>query len=140
MSRKLKEHLNIYVYIYFPLLVSILFYLISLHTNENLIFSNNLKIYSVEISLSILGILLTILGLFAALPENKYEGAMKKYNYYNIIFNTLFFGILAAVVHLVATLIGICVSLQVYLFLIYISETIIATVWIYKILKLVYRT
>lgn len=139
MSRKLKEHLNIYIYIYFPGFISILFYIIDKYTVQTKMLGKNLEGVSIEISLAILGILLTILGLFAALPENKYDRAMKKYNYYNIIFNTLFIGIVAAVIHLVATLINIAISMQIYLFIVYISETFIATVWIYKILKLIYR-
>lgn len=140
MIRKVYEHLNLYIYLYIPVSLAVL-YSVIVHITGNVFLLNDTFIdNSIEISLTILGILLTLLGLFAALPKTKYDEGMEKYGYYKIIFNTLFIGVLATIIHLITNLLSLSETLEVYLFIIYMSETVVATVWIYRILRLIYSS
>lgn len=138
MRRSLKEYFNIYIYIIVPILIVAFYKFVLSGFSQFSEITNRLYEFSPDIPLTFLGVLLTLLGLLTALPPSKYDEAMRKYKYYKIIFSSLAYGIFAALGHLMLFLLNIGESYQVFLFLVYISETLISTYWIYQITKLVF--
>jgi len=138
VKRNIKEYFNIYIYIIDPVFIITIYKFILNRFSPFIELTNRIQEFSPDIPLAFLGVLLTLLGLLTALPPSKYDKAMKKYNYYSILFSSLLYGIFATLGHLILFLLNILEVYQVYFFLIYISETMISTYWVYQITKLVF--
>lgn len=132
--RKIYEGFYLNIYIIIPLIVLVVYIVSYFATDFNL---NNIKTFNknkIEISITIAGILLTIMGLFASLPNTEFRKLMKKYNHDKIINRTLFLGVIASLFTVILSVIERLILIQSILFIVAITETIIASVWIYKTL------
>lgn len=134
-KRRLYEKFNIYLYINVPLISLVFYGIIRYCTSfslKKIVTFNNSKI---EIFIAIAGILLTIMGLFISLPGNEFRKLMKKYGHDKIIMRILFIGILSSLLGLILAISELFINLQVLFFIITMTETILATWWMYDIFK-----
>lgn len=135
--RKLYEYLNIYIYIILPILFTAFYWY--LESNKIFSFANisNYIDYSFEFILATLGVLLTLLGLMFSLPNNTYRKLMKKYKHDEIIYNTIFLGIIVSILFVFLFFVDMLPALREYLFVIVLIELCISSFWIFKTLKFI---
>ena len=81
--------------------------------------------------IKITGMFLTVMSLFISLPSSKNIEVIRKYRRDLIIVRTLSIGIVCSVFGLVLTMIEVLLGLQSVLFIIVMTETILATIWLY---------
>lgn len=133
-KRKLYEKFYLNIYFIVPCIVLILYLLIYIFTGYRLSDSQSFNSSKIEISITIAGILLTIMGLFTSLPNTEFRQLMKKYNHDKIINRTLFFGVIASIFTVILSVIEKLIAFQSILFVIALTETIVASIWLYKTL------
>lgn len=132
--RKIYEKFYLNIYIIVPLIVLFLYFISYIFLDFNL---NDIVTYNenkIEISMTIAGILLTIMGLFTSLPDTEFRKLMKQFNHDKIINRTLFVGVLSSMFTVILSIIEKLIWIQSVLFIINITETIIASIWLYKTL------
>lgn len=134
-KRTIYEKFNLYIYIIVPIIVLVTYLILNICFKFSLTDVKTLNEKIIDISLTLAGILLTILGLFLALPNTKFRELMKKYKHDMIINNTLIIGILTLLATTFLSAIEKFPNVTSILFLIGFTETIIASIWIYNILK-----
>ena len=132
--RKAYEKFCLNIYLIVPFLVVLLYFLICYLTEYNLSNSQNFNENKIEISITIAGILLTIMGLFTSLPNTKFRQLMKKYNHDKIINKTLFYGVMTSIITVILAVIEKMILAQSIFFIIAMTETVIASIWLYKTL------
>lgn len=136
IRRNIFEYFMLRIYIFAPLVTLLLYYLVLvLILNFNLSVISTFNETKIEISLTITSILLTIMGLFASLPNTEFRVMMKKYGHDKIINGTLFIGVISSLLLILFAVSEVCIKLQVLLFLISVTETFVASIWLYKTLK-----
>lgn len=131
--RWIYEKFNIYIYLIIPIFITSIYFLCFKDFQLSKI--QNYNQYNFEFVLTMLGALLTILGLMFTLPENNYRRLMKKYKHDEIINNTIFSGIISSLVFIVLLIIEVLPSIQEFLFITVICEVLIASWWMYRTLK-----
>lgn len=129
------EKINLYIYVAFPFVVTVIYMIIRSELNWDFISIPTFQKYSFELVLSFFGVLLTLLGLFAALPNTKFKKLLKFYNHMKIINRTLAIGIFSALIFLILYLFESNSLLQEIMFIFAITETLIATRRIYSVTK-----
>ena len=134
-KRTVYEKFNLHIYIIVPAIILIIYSILNLLFNFTLTEINTLNEKIIDISLTLAGILLTILGLFLALPSTKFRELMKEYGHDKIIGNTLIIGILTLLVTTILSVMEKLPLIASLLFLVGFTETIIASIWIYQTLK-----
>lgn len=132
--RTLYEKVNIYIYIVLPIGILILYKFINCISGFNLMVINTYKENVLDISMALVALLLTIMGLFTSLPNTEMRELMKKYSHDKIINRTLFLGVLTSLLTLILSIIEKCLFLQSILFIVSIVETLVASIWLYKTL------
>lgn len=137
MKRKLYELINIRSYIIFPLLICSIYLFVNRESQYSISKLENYQIYGFEFVLTILGILLTLLGLMFSLPNNQYRHLMKKYKHDEIIFNTIFIGIAASIGFIILFFFDAFYKFQELLFIVIILELAISSYRVYKTLKFI---
>lgn len=135
MFRKLYEKINIYIYWVVPLLVSLVYlYLVSVGI-FNLQATDNYNAYKFDFISNLLGTLLTVYGFMAILPENNFRRLLRKIGHDNILNRTVLIGVLSSLAFVTLFLIGFENTLHDILFLVAVTETVIATLKIFAILR-----
>lgn len=135
LKRTIYEKFNLYIYLIIPLLVLLAYLVCNVLFDFKLTEIKTLNKHIIDISLTLSGILLTILGLFLALPNTEFRQLMKKYNHDKIINNTLTIGILTMLATTLLSTIEKLPNIASLLFLIGFTETILASVWMHQTLK-----
>ncbi|MGF3114744.1 hypothetical protein ACQV2R_05120 [Facklamia sp. P12937] len=133
--RKVFEKVNVYIYFVIPFLVCLIYYFLMISNLLNLQAIDNYNNHKFDFVVTLLGTLLTIYGFMMMLPENKFRKALRIYKHDEIINNTIFIGILSSLIFILMYLIGYESWLHDLFFLVTISETTIATIKIFKILR-----
>ena len=132
--RTIYEKFNLNIYIIVPLIVLLLYFVSDLLFGFNLADIKTYNENKIEISITISGILLTIMGLFTSLPNTKFRELMKKYNHDKIVNRTLLIGVLSSIFTVILSVSEKLIIIESALFIIGITETIIASIWLYKTL------
>ena len=135
MLRTLYEKFNIYIYIIVPAFLCSVYIILLLTGNFDLNCISNYTTHKFDFILAILSVLLTVYGFMLSLPENKFRSLMRRYKYDDIINNTIVIGILSALSFILLFLLETLGVVQDLLFITVSCEVVIATVWIYRILK-----
>lgn len=131
MKRCIYELYNLYIYFTIPvIMVLFILFFIGFEDLPLEVFQN----FKIEISLSLIGVLLTILGLFASLPDSNFLKLLKRYNHDTILYRTLLLGILSSAVVVALTLIGKFEKGQYIMLIVSLVETVIASIHIYRII------
>lgn len=131
MKRCIYELYNLYIYFTIPVVVVLfILFFIGFEDLPLEVFQN----FKIEISLSLIGVLLTILGLFASLPDSNFLKLLKRYNHDTILYRTLLLGILSSAVVVALTLIGKFEKGQYIMLIVSLVETVIASIHIYRII------
>lgn len=138
--RKIYEKFNIYIYLAVPSMVCLVYFLLSNYCIFDLEMIKKYQEHKFEVALSMLGVLLTVYGFMMSLPENNFRSLMRRYKHDEIINNTIFFGIMASLVFVILYLLELLPNIQDYVFIFFMSEVVIATTWIYKVLKYIGKT
>lgn len=139
MKRKLYEKLNLNIYIIFPIIVVLIYLLLYILFDFQLSDFQNFNFYQFDCVLAMLIILLIVLGLIRLLPENRYRKMMRKYGHDKILYNTMFYGIVSSMSFIFVFFIDKTVIIQEFLFIIAFCETTIATIWILRTLRAIYK-
>lgn len=134
LKRKCFEKFNIYIYFFIPAVVVTVYLLCKKIFNFNLNSLNTFNYEVINISLAFTGILLTLMGLFASLPNSEFIQLLKKYNHDKILYRTLFLGTISFFITILLSIFEVFSYLKPIFFLIGISESIIASINIYLIL------
>lgn len=129
--RWIYEKFNIHIYIIIP---SLLILLISRFAN--CIPTEGLQEHSIEVSLTFFGVFLTLMGILVAFPSSKKLALLQKYKHIQIVFLTLACGIISSLLLLISGLLKYH-EYSLYLFIIIITETVIATVKLYGMSKFI---
>lgn len=137
--RKIYEKFNLNIFIIAPLIVITLYFASYYLLDFNLSSIVTYNYYKIEISMAIAGILLMIMGLFTSLPSTNFRKLMKQYGHDKIIYRTLFFGVLSSLFTVLFAVAEVLVGAQSILFIISITETIIASIWLYSTLMHINR-
>lgn len=135
--RKFYEKLNLHVYIIVPFVFVLLHYTLVYAAKINIFDNQSFSENSFEFVLTMLGVLLTILGLMFTLPDNKYRELMKRYNHDRIIYNSIFIGILSSMVFVFLYFIDISTFIQELMYVTVFSEVAISTWWIFRTLVVI---
>lgn len=98
-----------FIYLHVLLFIFVVFYSL---INEIIVKTDFLAIsaykeFSMDICIGILSVLLTLLGLFLALPNTEYRRLMKKYNHDKIILNHIFCGSISSLIFIILSIINI---------------------------------
>lgn len=129
--RWIYEKFNIHIYIIIP---SLLILLISHFTN--CIPTEGLQEHSIEISLTFLGVFLTLMGILVAFPSSEALALLQRYKHIQIVFLTLVCGIISSLLLLISGLLKYH-EYSLHLFTIMITETVIAAVKLYGMSKFI---
>lgn len=129
--RWIYEKFNIHIYIIIP---SLLILLISHFAN--CIPTEGLQEHSIEVSLTFFGVFLTLMGILVAFPSSKKLALLQRYKHTQIVFLTLSCGIISSLLLLISGLLKYH-EYSLYLFIIIITETVIATVKLYGMSKFI---
>lgn len=129
--RWIYEKFNIHIYIIIP---SLLILLISRFAN--CIPTEGLQEHSIEVSLTFFGVFLTLMGILVAFPSSKKLALLQRYKHTQIVFLTLSCGIISSLLLLISGLLKYH-EYSLYLFIIIITETVIATVKLYGMSKFI---
>ena len=132
--RWIYEKFNIHIYIIVP---SLLILLISHFTN--CIPTEGLQEHSIEVSLTFFGVFLTLMGILVAFPSSKKLALLQRYKHTQIVFLTLSCGIISSLLLLISGLLKYH-EYSLYLFIIIITETVIATVNLYGMSKFINKS
>lgn len=132
--RWIYEKFNIHIYIIVP---SLLILLISHFTN--CIPTEGLQEHSIEVSLTFFGVFLTLMGILVAFPSSKKLALLQRYKHTQIVFLTLSCGIISSLLLLISGLLKYH-EYSLYLFIIIITETVIATVKLYGMSKFINKS
>lgn len=135
--RKMYEKFNIYVYLFIPLILVSVHYLLVNYFHVNFLDTSSFSQRSFEFVLTMLGVLLTIFGLLFTLPDNEYRKMMKLYNHDKIIFNTIFSGIISSLIFMALYFFEISTYAQESLVIVIFSEVAISTWWIFRTLRII---
>ena len=131
----IKELIFVYIHIILLLLI-IAFYIINkFYFRINFSGIDSYTEYSMEICIGILSMLLTLLGLFTALPNTEYRKRMKKYKHDYIILNNIFFGSLSCIVFITFSILGLCNSKLPYFLLYSIGTTVVVSYYMFQTSK-----
>ena len=129
--RWIYEKFNIHIYIIIP---SLLILLISRFAN--CIPTEVLQEHSIEVSLTFFGVFLTLMGILVAFPSSEKLALLQRYKHTQIVFLTLACGIISSLLLLISGLLKYH-EYSLYLFIIIITETVIATVKLYGMSKFI---
>lgn len=132
--RWIYEKFNIHIYIIIP---SLLILLISHFAN--CIPTEGLQEHSIEVSLTFFGVFLTLMGILVAFPSSKKLALLQRYKHTQIVFLTLTCGIISSLLLLISGLLKYH-EYSLYLFIIIITETVIATVKLYGMSKFINKS
>lgn len=132
--RWIYEKFNIHIYIIIP---SLLILLISRFAN--CIPTEGLQEHSIEVSLTFFGVFLTLMGILVAFPSSKKLALLQRYKHTQIVFLTLSCGIISSLLLLISGLLKYH-EYSLYLFIIIITETVIATVKLYGMSKFINKS
>lgn len=132
--RWIYEKFNIHIYIIIP---SLLILLISHFAN--CIPTEGLQEHSIEVSLTFFGVFLTLMGILVAFPSSKKLALLQRYKHTQIVFLTLSCGIISSLLLLISGLLKYH-EYSLYLFIIIITETVIATVKLYGMSKFINKS
>lgn len=132
--RWIYEKFNIHIYIIIP---SLLILLISHFAN--CIPTEGLQEHSIEVSLTFFGVFLTLMGILVAFPSSKKLALLQRYKHTQIVFLTLACGIISSLLLLISGLLKYH-EYSLYLFIIIITETVIATVKLYGMSKFINKS
>lgn len=132
--RWIYEKFNIHIYIIIP---SLLILLISRFAN--CIPTEGLQEHSIEVSLTFFGVFLTLMGILVAFPSSKKLALLQRYKHTQIVFLTLTCGIISSLLLLISGLLKYH-EYSLYLFIIIITETVIATVKLYGMSKFINKS
>lgn len=135
MFRYLYEKFNIYIYLLIPVFVMIFYVILRNNDLLNLQAISNYNNHKFDFVLTLLGTLLTVYGFMAMLPENKFRELLRKYKHDEILNNTVFIGVLSSMIFIVMFMLGFENIINDFMFLIALSETIIASFKIFRLLK-----
>lgn len=133
-GRILYEKINIYVYCIIPLIVISLYLIISrlLDFDLNKIQTFNGEI--INISLTLTGVLLTLMAIFASFSNSEFIKYLKEYKHEIIFYRTIFCGIVFLLITIIISVMEILTVLKPIFFLAGFTETIIVTKKVYDIL------
>lgn len=135
MLRLMYEKFNVYIYVIIPALLIAGYLFLNNKYGFCLSKINNYNDYKFEFTYSMLALLLTLLGLMQALPSNRrtlrYRKLMKKYKHDEIIYNTLFIGIVASISFIILYMIEKYPGIQDILFITMMIEIIISSCWLF---------
>lgn len=132
--RWIYEKFNIHIYIIIP---SLLILLISRFAN--CIPTEGLQEHSIEVSLTFFGVFLTLMGILVAFPSSNALALLQRYKHTQIVFLTLSCGIISSLLLLISGLLKYH-EYSLYLFIIIITETVIATVKLYGMSKFINKS
>lgn len=128
----LKEY--IFIYSHWNIFVLVFAFWILSEYILNLNFQNvkAYQDYSMDISIGFLSILLTLLGLFLALPNTNYRKLMKRYSHDKIILNNILFGSVSLILFIICSIIGLSISILPYLLLYSILTTLVIAYFLFS--------
>ena len=129
--RCIYEKFNIHIYIIIP---SLLILLISHFAN--CIPTEGLQEHSIEVSLTFFGVFLSLMGILVEFPSSEALALLQRYKHIQIVFLTLACGIISSLLLLISGLLKYH-EYSLYLFIIIITETVIATVKLYGMSKFI---
>lgn len=129
--RWIYEKFNIHIYIVIPLL-----FILLISRFANCISTEGLQEHSIEVSLTFFGVFLTLMGILVAFPSSEKLALLQRYKHTQIVFLTLACGIISSLLLLISGLLKYH-EYSLYLFIIMITETVIATVKLYGMSKFI---
>ena len=129
--RWIYEKFNIHIYIVIPLL-----FILLISRFANCIPTEGLQEHSIEVSLTFFGVFLTLMGILVAFPSSEKLALLQRYKHTQIVFLTLACGIISSLLLLISGLLKYH-EYSLYLFIIIITETVIATVKLYGMSKFI---
>lgn len=88
-----------------------------------------------DYALTMVGTLITIIGLFGALPKTENKEKLLKAGHGKILSHSLLLGTGTSFLLVILSIFNIFAGLQVYLFIWSVADTIIAISWIYNMMK-----
>lgn len=139
MKRKLYEKINLNIYIVVPIIGVLIYLLLYFLFDFQLSDFQKFNLYSFDCVLAMLIILLIVLGLTGLLPENRYRKMMRRYRHEQILYNTILCGLVSSLFFIFIFFIGKITIVQDALFIITFCETTIATIWILRTLRAIYK-
>ncbi|OFN02599.1 hypothetical protein HMPREF2626_01410 [Aerococcus sp. HMSC062A02] len=135
ISRIVFEKTVLHSYFLLPLVSSLVYYLFFNFPLEEIgPFLSNI----LNVQLSFLGILLTLFGLITALPDTNFTKLLQKYGHNKLVSRTLLLGVISSLVSILCSLFEFLNAIQTYLFIVTFSETLILSIWLYKVTKYIY--
>lgn len=132
--RWIYEKFNIHIYIVIPLL-----FILLISRFANCIPTEGLQEHSIEVSLTFFGVFLTLMGILVAFPSSEKLALLQRYKHTQIVFLTLSCGIISSLLLLISGLLKYH-EYSLYLFIIIITETVIATVKLYGMSKFINKS
>lgn len=136
-KRSMYENFNLYIYIYVPSFVLLIYFMLNSYYGFDLVAIKTLNSKLIDISLALSGTLLTILGLFLTLPNTKGRILLKRYGHDKILTTTLIVGIVSFLFTILLDALEIGTCIKYIIFIVGFVETIIASIWIYKMLEVI---
>lgn len=130
----LKENVRLYASVLLPCIVLILFWVLDYYFKS--IDITNALTYIPGIAGTLAGFLFTFLGIFIALPSNKFIDTLRRNGYMRIIYNTLIIGIISLLTSMVIGIFSLTPKIVIILFIVGLSETYLSTYYLYKVSKL----
>lgn len=91
--------------------------------------------YSMDINIALLTTLLTMLGIFIALPNTEFRELMKQYNNDTVILNCIFFSIISSLLFIVFSVFNLFTKLLPILLIYEIGLTFILAILLYQFVK-----
>ena len=137
LKRTIYEKFNLHIYIFIPLIVLAIYFILNHYFDFDISKIKTLNEKLIDISLTLAGILLTILGLFMALPSTEGRKLLKRYGHNKILTKTLIIGTLALLFTTLLSALEIQTIMTYVLLIIGFVETIIASIWIYKMIEII---
>lgn len=134
LERKILNALNLWTFIISPSFFVLCYHVIETKFKISIFDLNKLNEISFDLSLGILGTLLTILGVFIALPNNERTDLLKKYNHFNIVLKTILTGAIAAITTILFIISNNFQDKVIYLIITMLVETFIASKRMFQIL------
>jgi len=134
LTESTKENARFYAFLLLPSITLSLFWLL------NYLFLKidiaNAITHIPGISGTLAGFLFTFLGIFIALPSNKFIDTLRRNGYMKVIYNTLIIGIICLLTAMAMGVFGIAPKIVITIFIVGLSETYLSTYYLYKVSKL----
>lgn len=136
--KDIEELIRKYSYLILPI-ISIAIYIICNKLFEIEIdseFNSNI----INVSAVLAGFLFSSLGIIISIPQNKFIDRLKTVGYMDIIYRSMFLGIIFLISTLIFGLFNIIHKVKIILFISGLSETILSSYYLYKVTKLSSRS